>query len=372
MPVRFDRAPIVNREELPDGRLRVRATFSKVGPLIYVDGDGNSHAEIVSPEELFRVDSLETAGLAPVTLGHPKAGMITPDNWKDFAVGASGSTVLADRERGLVDVVFVVGDAQAIDAVKRGDATEVSAGYYATIEDRQGQLYQTNRRYNHLALVPKGRAGPQVRVHMDSEDWAVQTDQCSDKRPMKKYKGYEIEDGLHKIITDMEEKLANMTSKKDEAEGADITQLQAKNDMLTARVDELTQERDSRLDADQVSTLATERLDAFTAAEPYLKDIKFDAALEAIEWKRKAVVAARPNLKLDGKDDAYISAAFDVLKEMGVSNPGKGTKEMLDAAAAGGDRTGPALEHTDADWEAQLRADEEAINKTYEQVEATK
>ncbi|MEL7494811.1 MAG: DUF2213 domain-containing protein [Cyanobacteria bacterium J06642_11] len=366
MPARFDRAPIVNREELPDGRLRVRATFSKVGPLIYADGVGNTHTEIVSPEELFRVDSLETAGLAPVTLGHPEVGMINPENWKDYAVGASGSTVLADRERGLVDVVFVVGDQSAIDAVKRGDAAEVSAGYHANIEDRNGQLYQTNRRYNHLALVPKGRAGPQVRVHMDSADWAMQTDKCA-KKNMKKYKGYEIEDGLHKIITDMEEKLTAMTSKKDEAEGSAITQLQAKNDMLTARVDELTAERDTRLDAEQVAVLATARLDAFAAAEPYLKDVKFDASVEAIEWKRQAVAAARPTLKLDGKDDAYIHAAFDVLKELGVSNPGQRTKETLDAAAVGGDRSGSALKHTDSDWDAQMRADEEAINKTYEE-----
>ena len=352
----------------------MRATFSKVGPLIYVDANGDSHAEIVSPEELFRVDSLETAGLAPVTLGHPEAGMISPDNWKDYAVGASGSTVLADRERGLVDVVFVVGDKKAIEAVKRGDVKEVSAGYYANIEDRDGQLYQTNRRYNHHALVPKGRAGPQVKVHMDSADWAMQTDDCSlNKKDMKKYKGYEIEDGLHKIITDMEAKLTAMTSKKDEAEGSAITQLQAKNDMLTARVDELTKERDSRLDADQVATLATDRLDAFSAAEPYLKDAKFDAAVDAIEWKKQAIAAARPKLKLDGKDDNYISAAFDMLKEFGVSKPrSDSTKQMLDEAAAGGDRSGSALEHTDSDWDAQLRADEEAINKSYEQVEAAK
>ena len=69
MPVRFDLAPIVNSEQLEDGRLRVRATFSKVGPLVYVDGNGNTRTEILEADELFRADSLETAGLAPVTLG---------------------------------------------------------------------------------------------------------------------------------------------------------------------------------------------------------------------------------------------------------------------------------------------------------------
>ena len=366
MPVRFDLAPIVNSEQLEDGRLRVRATFSKVGPLVYVDGDGNTRTEILEADELFRADSLETAGLAPVTLGHPKVGMVTPENYKEFAVGASGSTVLADKQRGLVEVVFLVGDAEAIEAVKRGDASEVSAGYYANIEDRNGQLYQTNRRYNHLALVQKGRAGPQVRVHMDSDDWAIQTDQCSKKRAMKKYKGFEIEDGLYEIVTDMEKELKGFKAKKDSADTTAttaITALQAKNDMLTARVDELKAERDNRLDAKQVDALATARLDAFTKAEPYLKDAKFDASIEAIEWKRQAVTAARPSLKLDGKDDAYVNAAFDMLAELGVSNPGQENKDALDAAAAGGAHDGAAGSRED---EYDARADEADINKLFE------
>jgi len=177
--IRFDRAPLANTERLPDGRLRVRATFSRVGPLNYLRADGTMQQEIVTADELFREDSLETAGLAPVTLGHPPDGMVTPKTWKKYAVGASGSTVIANRVDGLVDVVFVIGDEEAIEAVESGRATEVSAGYSTLVESRgDGRLYQTNRQYNHIAIVERGRAGPEVRLHIDAaDDWAVMSDE---------------------------------------------------------------------------------------------------------------------------------------------------------------------------------------------------
>ena len=178
--IRFDRAPLSQCERLPDGRLRVRATFSRVGPLNYLRADGTIQQEIVTADELFREDSLETAGLAPVTLGHPPDGMVTPKTWKKYAVGASGSTVLANRVDGLVDVVFVIGDEEAIEAVESGKATEVSAGYSTLVEARgDGKFYQTNRQYNHLAIVERGRAGPGVRLHIDAaDDWAVMADEA--------------------------------------------------------------------------------------------------------------------------------------------------------------------------------------------------
>jgi len=146
--------------------------------------DGSIEEEVVTPEELFRADSLDTAGLAPVTLGHPSVGLVTPKNWKEFSVGASGSQVVARKDQGLIDLVFVVGDADAIEAVESGKARQVSAGYLTKVQrGDDGKLYQTDRQYNHFAIVPHGRAGDSVSLHIDSaDDYAIQLD-SGDAKP---------------------------------------------------------------------------------------------------------------------------------------------------------------------------------------------
>ncbi|NEZ65528.1 DUF2213 domain-containing protein [Leptolyngbyaceae cyanobacterium CCMR0082] len=385
MAVRFDRAPITKSEKLPDGRLRVWATFSRVGPLRYLDGAGEQRIEWVTKEELFRTDSLETAALAPVTLGHPEEGMVTPDNWKEYSVGASGSTIKVNPENGLVDVVFVVGAREALD--KSDEFSEVSAGYTAQIEKRaDGKFYQTNRRYNHLALVERGRAGPEVRLHLDAaEDWAIQSlDECSNTRitDAMKYKGMEMSEDAIKAFKDMEGKLEKMTAdmagmkaKKDAAESDLLTKVTAERDMLQGRVDSLTAERDARMDAGDVEKaaqqLAQTKLDAFQAALPYLpEDTRFDVGVSPLEWKRQAIASANPDLKLDSKDEAYINAAFDMLAQFGAKQRtdeqrADDFKQTLETAQVGGRKDAASLKREDSSDDAEYRADREAATANY-------
>lgn len=386
MVVRFDRAPITKSEKLPDGRLRVWASFSRVGPLRYLDSEGQQRTEWVTAEELFRTDSLETAALAPVTLGHPEEGMVTPDNWMKYSVGASGSTIKANPDNGLVDVVFVVGAREALDRADQQEPLEVSAGYTAQIEQRDdGKFYQTNRRYNHLALVERGRAGPDVRLHLDAaDDFAVQVfDDCSTTpRTDMKYKGMEMSEDVMKAYKDMEGQIEKLTAdmvgvkeKKDAAEGELVTTLTAERDILKSRVDSLTAERDARMDASDVEKsaqkLAQAKFDAFEAALPYLpKEAKFDAAASPLDWKRQAISAANPDLKLDGKDDAYINAAFDMLGTLGVAQRSDEQRaddfrQTLESAKTGG-HEGAGLHREDSsDADTQYRADREAATSAY-------
>ena len=389
MAIRWDRAPISKSEKLPDGRLRVWATFSRVGPLRYLDNNGNQRIEQVTAEELFRTDSLETAALAPVTLGHPDEVLVTPDNWQKYSVGASGSTIKANPDNGVVDVVFVVGAREALDSIDASESMEVSAGYTAQIEQRaDGKFYQTNRRYNHLALVDRGRAGPDVRLHLDAAgDVAVQVlDDCpfTQKTDMGTYKGMEMSEDAIKAYKDMEGKIekltadmAGMEKKKDAAEGELVTTLTAERDVLKGRVDALTKERDARMDAGDVDAaaqkLAQDKFDAFQAAAPYLpEDARFDAATTPLDWKRQAVAAANPDLKLDGKDDAYINAAFDMLGTLGVAKRtdeqrADAFRQTLETAQINGRQDKPSLTREDAanDDDAQYRADREAATAAY-------
>ncbi len=376
MPVslRIDRAPITKHEKLPDGRLRVMATFSRVGPLDYLRADGSIQTEYVTADELFRQDSLDTAALAPVTLGHPDVGLVTPQNWKKYAVGSSGSTITARQDAGLVDVVYVINDADAIEAVESGRADQVSMGYQTVVERRDDKFYQTNRKYNHHALVPRGRAGASVKVHMDSgEDFAVQVNNDKEDIQMPKIKGVEVAQLVfdeYQAVLD-ERNTLKTDAAKYKADAEQLPKVTAERDVLQAKVDSQAQELKTKMDSAEVTQAAQARLDAFANAKPYLpKETKFDAKVAPIEWMKQALTAANPKLKLDGKSDEYVTAGFEMLATLGTSETQRqkrtdDVKATLDAAAAGGDRSGPSLERSDEDWDAQMKADEAAINAQY-------
>lgn len=403
MSLRYDRSTISNYEKLPDGRLRVRATFSKVGPLDYLRADGTIQTEIVTPEELFRPDSLDTAGTAAVTLLHPPEGEVTPETWKKYAVGATGSKIEIRKDAGLVDVVFVIGDREAIDAVESRNVTQVSAGYRTKVEQRaDGLFYQTDRIYNHLALVERGRAGSEVRLHFDAaDDWAVMKDaieieieekpqanqqkqeviadggcNCSVKKDiaeeridMATYKGMEMSDDAVAAFKKLETDMAEMKQKKDAALELQLNQTQAERDVALAKVDSLTQELSTRMDAAAVETAAQElaiaKQAAFDVALPFLaKDAKFDATLSPLDWKRKVLEAQ--GVKCDGKDDNYINAAADTVislasryraDEQQKQERNQQYRQTIDAAQVGGNRSGSSVVTEDEDFDEQMRKD---------------
>lgn len=167
-------------------RLQVIATVSRVADqqgdgLKYQLNDGSIIEEYVTADELFNQQSMDTARMAPVTLGHPEDGGLVGTRWKDFSVGSSGSSVIPRIDEGLLDLVFTIGDKAAIDeaeaAAKEGRPLEVSAGYTTVVIERADGLYQTQRKYDHFAVLPRGqkaRAGSSVKLHMDGVDFAVQ------------------------------------------------------------------------------------------------------------------------------------------------------------------------------------------------------
>jgi hypothetical protein len=175
MAVRLDRFTFTPRraERTAEGYLRCDASVARVGILEYPQPDGRVVREYRPPEEMSDPKALATFGGKAVTLEHPPE-MLNAENTRQYAVGFTGTEVVYDQ--GFVRVVVTVTDSEAIDAVLRGDAVEVSAGYEVDIDPTpgvtpDGQQYdavQRNVRCNHLALTRRGRAGPEVRLHLDS------------------------------------------------------------------------------------------------------------------------------------------------------------------------------------------------------------
>lgn len=123
--------------------------------------------------------SLATLKSAPVTIEHPPE-MITPKNVAKYRKGHATDRVEVNRE--LVETDVIIEDQDAIDAVERDGLRELSCGYDADIVEESGtyngapyDYVQKNIVYNHIAIVKRGRGGPEVRLRMDSADAVMQS-----------------------------------------------------------------------------------------------------------------------------------------------------------------------------------------------------
>lgn len=173
--LRFDFAPIIGSQLTPEGYLRVRCRAARTGVQSYRRNDGSTVVEFRPKEEVGSPASLSSFGLSPVTWQHPPV-LLDAENTKQFQVGFSGGKVSFDD--GFVEVALTVTDAAAIAGIQRGDATEVSAGYKVDFDPTPGTTpdgvhfdgTQRNIQVNHIAIVPKGRAGKEVRLLLDHFD----------------------------------------------------------------------------------------------------------------------------------------------------------------------------------------------------------
>lgn len=145
-------------------------------------GDGikakNGHVRVAKNiEDIHSDETIRSFEGKPITLGHPKdesgAGVfVTPENAMNLSRGViqnvrPGSGKLFDKL--LAD--FVIMDKEAIDLVESGAVREVSCGYnYDAANIQDGFFEQKNIRGNHVALVPRGRAGPQCAIFDSKEE----------------------------------------------------------------------------------------------------------------------------------------------------------------------------------------------------------
>lgn len=176
----FASVPITGSEIDPEtGYLKVWCRAARTGTQRYRRADGSIAIEYRPEEEVSKPETLGSFGMKPVTWKHPPV-LLDAENTKMFQVGHAGSQVRFSD--GFVEVALLVTDKKAIDNIQRKDsadhAVEVSAGYRVDYDPTpgttpSGEAYdgvQRNIRVNHIAIVPKGRAGPEVRLLLDRLD----------------------------------------------------------------------------------------------------------------------------------------------------------------------------------------------------------
>ncbi len=154
-----------------DGRLIADGYLTRTGVFEYLNHvDGKIRREYRPPEQVFAADSLATLEGAPITNDHP-GEPIGAGNARYLAVGALASP--ARRDGTHVAAGLSIYDAETIAAMEAGKS-QLSCGYDCDLVfgpgvTPDGEHYdatQTNIRYNHVAVVERGRAGT-ARVRMD-------------------------------------------------------------------------------------------------------------------------------------------------------------------------------------------------------------
>lgn len=169
-----DRAPLEKVRRLADGRIAAVAKFARSGVQTYTGAELGrpdlATVNVYRPEsEVFDEAAMASFAHKAITLGHP-AGGVTIDNWKQVAAGWTEGKVARDGD--YVEIPLMLADAAAIRAYDSGEARELSGGYACDLVwgdgvAPDGTAYQATQRKirgDHIAQVPKGRAGEKARI----------------------------------------------------------------------------------------------------------------------------------------------------------------------------------------------------------------
>ena len=387
---RFDRSDFQKAEITPQGFLRAPAYATRIGILHYKKADGTILKEFRPPQEVFNVDSMKTLANVPLTNQHPrvKGDLLNPSNAAANTVGFTGD-VVEQAEQKFLKVITTVIDAHMIAKAKD---YELSCGYTCDLVNEPGifegepyDVVQRNIVYNHLAMVPKGRAGDEVRIHLDADDGILMESKENPKMAKMKIGDKEFDAApelaaaheammkkhedemcdMKKKMDDLEQKMGksgepdkkepveNQPAGKEEdkkdsqysggkvADGKDGDKMApkqaeaaAKMDAMQARLDALTAQlnKSAPASADFGKAVSARVALIGTASEIVdTKKVKLDS-LSDIEIM-KEVVKADSGADMSGKSDDYVRAYFDIVKERRL-DAGKARSEIGASIAA--------------------------------------
>lgn len=141
--------------------------IARTGPQDYLaremmlDGDPERVVTVQRyPEDVFEAATLASFEGKPVTEGHPPEN-VSPENYAAYTKGhvqnvrRSGEYIVAD---------LYINDANLAEEVRNNVKREVSCGYLCNYVPDGAGYRQSNIRGNHVAVVPKGRAGSTVAI----------------------------------------------------------------------------------------------------------------------------------------------------------------------------------------------------------------
>lgn len=327
--LRYDAGSMSGAELLDNGWLRAPAYLSRAGIFEYRRADGSVCRELRPPDEVFSPDALKSFGMVPLTDEHPLAGKLDAENTRSAPViGHVGDTVARDGD--FVAGKVMVTDAAAVERIRSGQKTQLSCGYVCDVEETpgtwEGQAYdcvQRNIRGNHVALVSIGRAGPDVRVRLDTGEAIMviggsQVDSRQGNPAMLKFK-------IDGIEVDISEVAAQAIAKERDAAAKALASEKSASEKSAARAD-AAEAALKKAQADLAAATDPAKMRATVKARVALErqageilgdESKFDEMDDGAI--REAVVKhLSPEADLTGKSAEYVAARYDAAVELAV------------------------------------------------------
>lgn len=307
----------------------------------YVKSDGSEEMEAKLPEEILSDATVSSANSKPVTDGHH--GLVTKDNSHDLLKGFTASN--SHREGNMLYNDITITDPDLISQIKNGSKRELSIGFETQMDPTSGtyngtkyDAVQRNIRINHVAVVPKGRAGHEVRLIGDSAEAVEQVEPSEEKGNQMETRvvradGQNITvaaDDVEKItkldadnsakakqIADLDAQIKKLQSEKAQLQGdADTSakkadEAQAKADSLEADNKKLQEEFD-KYKADGVD----KKLELIDKVKSFVGDEYDYHGKSDRDMKIDAVKAIKgDSVDFTDKSDTYVQAAFDMLEK---------------------------------------------------------
>lgn len=341
MNVKFaDRVTVGELKETREGYLVATARVARTGVQLYYASElgdvardaGFKPGDVVRvyrhPDEVFHPDSLASITRLPITVDHPSEE-VTGSNWSKYAVGEIGDAYSTEPEWIVVNPM--IKDASAIAAAKTTHR-ENSMGYSAAIvparDGLEADFEQRGIRYNHLALVPKGRAGEMARI---GDSWGASPVQDFQPGISPKSKGGLMPDMKTVVLGDkavqvadtdvalIEQYKTDMARKLTDAESKHAAAIAAKDeDIGKLRADLATAQAAANIDVDALVAARTELVGQVKSMDASIDPKgKTDA-----ELRKAAVLAKLGDSIVKDASDAEITGMFKALaKDAATTNP---------------------------------------------------
>jgi hypothetical protein len=272
----------------------------------------------------------------PLTIDHP-AEKVTPENAKALTVG-NISGISTDSYRVYADITIT--DKEAIEAVKNGKRA-LSCGYTCDTEQKQGvwmgveyDAIQSNIKYNHVALVDRGRAGDDARIRFDGFDAVLTKDLGKERRNQQPKEDKNMSkirlDGVKGTFNADEEVIdyvARLAKELEEAQ-AEVAKITKELETEVAKAKaEADAEKELKEQVAQELTELKEQLPAMVEAEVKEQtalievaskaDVEIKADMTAKDLKTAIVLKVFPKADKEAlKQDAYLQARYDGAKEI--------------------------------------------------------
>lgn len=211
-----------NISETPEGYLICRnVPIARTGKQIYLarelgitDGDPETQIKVERLEEdVFSPVAMASFEGKDVTDGHPTEGV----DASNFATYSKGHVQNVRREGDTLVADMVIKDPVLASEVQNRVKREVSCGYICDyVQDGNGGYKQTNIRGNHIAVVPRGRAGHEIAIKDSAPEAQKGAHKMSATKALLEFFGIAAKDATPEEL----EKLTESTAKVLDADPA--------------------------------------------------------------------------------------------------------------------------------------------------------